>query len=73
MSSKPETQEFENVNWSHGHECKHTKKVIILTGGAFEFPALLVVEGFDCDGVSFSFSVDFIFSGVESGELGNGD
>jgi hypothetical protein len=45
--------------------------VIILTGGA-EFPALLAVEGFDCDGVSFSFSVDFIFSGVESGQLGNG-
>ena len=46
---------------------------MILTGGAFEFSALLPVEGFDSDGVSFSFSVDFIFSGVESGELGNGD
>jgi hypothetical protein len=47
--------------------------VIKLTGGAFEFPALLVVEGFDCDGVNFSFSADFTFSEVESGELGNGD
>ena len=47
--------------------------MIILTGGAFEFPAILAVVGFDHDGVSFSFSGDFIFSGVESGELGNGD
>ena len=46
---------------------------MILTGGAFEFSALLPVEGFDSDDVSFSFSVDFIFSGVESGELGNAD
>jgi hypothetical protein len=37
------------------------------------FPALLAGGGFDSDGVSFSFSGDFIFSGVESGELGNGD
>jgi hypothetical protein len=47
--------------------------VIILTGEVFEFPALLAVVGFDCDGVSISFSGDFIFPGVESGELGNGD
>ncbi len=47
--------------------------MIILTGGAFAFPALLVFGGFDGDGVSFSLSADFIFSGVESGELGNGD
>jgi hypothetical protein len=33
----------------------------------------IAVEGVVCDGVSFSFSVDFIFSGVESGELDNGD
>ena len=45
--------------------------MIILTGGAFEIPALLAVVGLL--GVGFSFSVDFIFSGVESGELGNGD
>ena len=45
--------------------------MIILTGGAFAFPALLAGGGFD--GVSFSFSGDFIFSGVESGEQGNGD
>ena len=47
--------------------------MLILTGGAFEFPDLLEVEGFDCDAVRFTFPVDFIFSGVESGELGNGD
>ena len=35
--------------------------------------AAAVGEGFDSDDVTFSFSVDFIFSGVESGELGNGD
>ena len=45
--------------------------MIILTGGAFAFPALLA--GGEFDGVSFSFSGDFIFSGVESGEFGNGD
>ena len=45
--------------------------MIILTGGAFEIPALLAVLGLL--GVGFSFSADFIFSGVESGELGNGD
>jgi hypothetical protein len=44
---------------------------MILTGGAFKIPALLVVVGLL--GVGFSFSVDFIFSGVESRELGNGD
>jgi hypothetical protein len=45
--------------------------VIALTGGAFEIPALLAVLGLL--GVGFSFSEDFIFSGVESDELGNGD
>jgi hypothetical protein len=45
--------------------------VIILTGGAFEIPVLLTVLGLL--GVGFSFSVDFIFSGVESDELGTGD
>jgi hypothetical protein len=45
--------------------------VIILTGGAFEIPALLAV--LELLGVSFSSSDDFIFSGVESGELGYGD
>ena len=47
--------------------------MIILTGGAFEFPVLLAGGEFDGDGVSFAFSVDFIFSGAESGELGNGN
>ena len=46
---------------------------MILSGGAFAFPALLVFGGFDGDGLSFAFSGDFIISGVESGELGNGD
>jgi hypothetical protein len=47
--------------------------VIILTGGAFAFPALLEFGGFDGDGLSFAFSGDFIISGVESGEFGNGN
>ena len=47
--------------------------MIILTGGSFAFPALLADGWFDGDGVSFVFSMDFIFSGVESSELGNGD
>ena len=42
--------------------------MIILTGGAFEFPALLAGGGL----YGVSFTGDFIFSGVESGELGNG-
>ncbi len=62
---------FKNVNSIHVHECKNIKKVIILTVGAFEIPALLAVVGLL--GVRFSFSEDFIFSGVGFGELSNGD
>ena len=47
--------------------------MIILTGGAFAFSALLELGGFDGDGLSFAFSGDFIISGVESGEFGNGN
>ena len=47
--------------------------MIILTGGAFAFPALLEFGWFDGGGLSFAFSGDFIISGVESGEFVNGN
>ena len=47
--------------------------MIILTGGAFAFLALLAVGGFDGDVVSFVFLVNSISSGVESIEPSNGN